>query len=248
MRFVWAILISLGAGLAAPSLAHEDHGTEPVPVTNAYCPVTTDEPVDPSIFVEHEGTRVYFCCQRCRKQFLENPDEYTVNVSGSVDSVDASADDHDLTETLSLPRRLIRFSGRFHPLTVHFPIALIITSFLMEGFGYLGRSDSARRLARSLLLVAVPFTAIAAALGWAAGAHASYRGELAGVLTAHRWLGTATATLAVTTLALSKRYGGRSTFRSRAPYLIGLLATSILVGISGHFGGTLIHGLEQYKW
>lgn len=48
--------------------------------TNALCPVTPDEPVDPTIFSDYEGQRIYFCCQRCRRQFEASPAKYLPNL------------------------------------------------------------------------------------------------------------------------------------------------------------------------
>lgn len=46
------------------------------PVTNATCPVTTTEPIDPNVWTDYEGQRVFFCCNGCKKQFLEAPEKY----------------------------------------------------------------------------------------------------------------------------------------------------------------------------
>ena len=39
------------------------------------CPVM-DAPIDPSVYVEYEGRRVYFCCSGCDKKFLADPERY----------------------------------------------------------------------------------------------------------------------------------------------------------------------------
>jgi len=39
------------------------------------CPVM-DAPIDPSVYVEYEGKRVYFCCPGCDKKFLADPERY----------------------------------------------------------------------------------------------------------------------------------------------------------------------------
>lgn len=49
--------------------------------TNTMCPVMTDEEVDPEIFTEYQGHKVYFCCKRCLRKFERNPQEYVVNLA-----------------------------------------------------------------------------------------------------------------------------------------------------------------------
>ena len=133
--------------------------------TNALCPVTPDEPVDPTIFSDYEGQRIYFCCQRCRRQFEaspakylpnlvltttestahghgdESPEDHHKNTEGQASSMappavsqhaDAEDDghqhdhasDHALENEAGFGNRLLAWLGRFHPVIIHFPIAL----------------------------------------------------------------------------------------------------------------------------
>ncbi len=39
------------------------------------CPVMGGE-IDPEVFIEYKGVRVYFCCWGCDKKFRDNPDQY----------------------------------------------------------------------------------------------------------------------------------------------------------------------------
>ncbi len=39
------------------------------------CPVTGD-PIDPNVFVEYKGKKVYFCCSMCIAPFNKNPEKY----------------------------------------------------------------------------------------------------------------------------------------------------------------------------
>lgn len=50
-------------------------------LTNTICPVMEDEPVDPAFFVEHEGRRVYFCCDLCIRRFKANPGRYAAELA-----------------------------------------------------------------------------------------------------------------------------------------------------------------------
>ncbi len=65
-------------GEAMPD-AHQHGERTPAPGTPAAiqprCPVM-DAPIDPSVYVEYEGKRVYFCCPGCDKKFLADPERY----------------------------------------------------------------------------------------------------------------------------------------------------------------------------
>jgi YHS domain-containing protein len=39
------------------------------------CPVTEDK-IDPNVFIEYKGKKVYFCCSMCVAQFNKNPEKY----------------------------------------------------------------------------------------------------------------------------------------------------------------------------
>jgi membrane fusion protein, copper/silver efflux system len=64
-------------GGPVPGHHHGDHAPEPgsPQAIQPLCPVM-DGPIDPSVYVEYEGQRVYFCCKGCDKKFLANPEQY----------------------------------------------------------------------------------------------------------------------------------------------------------------------------
>lgn len=43
------------------------------------CPVS-DYDIDPAVFVEHEGKKVYFCCAGCIGSFQKDPAKYTAKL------------------------------------------------------------------------------------------------------------------------------------------------------------------------
>lgn len=61
---------------------HDPHGTRSgadddrtVDTGQKTCPVM-GHPVNPEIFVEHEGRKVYFCCRQCIPEFEADPDRF----------------------------------------------------------------------------------------------------------------------------------------------------------------------------
>lgn len=53
---------------------------------NTTCPVMTKEDVDPDIFVDYKGKRVYMCCTKCKKRFAQDPEKYMARLNHSEDS------------------------------------------------------------------------------------------------------------------------------------------------------------------
>ncbi len=46
------------------------------------CPVMGD-PINPEVFTEHEGTKVYFCCKECIGEFQNDPAKYVAKRESS---------------------------------------------------------------------------------------------------------------------------------------------------------------------
>ncbi len=124
--------------------------------------------------------------------------------------------------------------GRLHPLTVHFPIALLIGAALAEAVDA-ARKQRSLAIARNFCVGLGAAGAVAAAgLGWLMAWADAKSGP---TLELHRWLGTGAAVVAVAAAVLTVRNGTRPTL-VRA----GLLAGAALVGVAAHFGGMLVFG------
>ena len=135
------------------------------------------------------------------------------------------------------------FLGRFHPLLVHFPIALLAVAAVLQVVAFAGRrqrqtGESATRLPIGLLLWLGALGAVASAVaGLLLGSSGAYGGE---VFTRHQWLGLILAGLAViAALTWSVGEGGR-----RWPALQFTLVVScgLLLIPVGHLGASLTHG------
>jgi uncharacterized membrane protein len=246
-------------------------------LTNRSCPVMPEEAVDPAIFLEHEGKKVFFCCQRFKKMFLENPAEYVGNlpqfsseghgeyahgtVSGpaqdamatskegrghSSDSTHDHASDHGEPQDAA---RGIRVLGKFHPLAVHFPIALILAAALAEGLFLLTGRRFLVDVAQFCIVLGALGAIASVGLGLAAAYSAQYTGKLGDALIIHRWLGLATGVTAggAAILALLTRRNAPPTHLTYA-YRATLFASAALVGLTGHFGAILVYGFEHFTW
>ncbi|MEW5796044.1 MAG: DUF2231 domain-containing protein [Candidatus Zixiibacteriota bacterium] len=282
--------------LAMPSLA--------TPI-NRYCPVLTDEPVDLSVTTTYEGREIAFCCKKCRRQFLENPERYlealtataqaefekiasekpvqdpgqhdhthhdhddTATASDTVDSIVANShahsDDTATTESSGATAehdhatdhgasggnasgRFITFMGKFHPVIVHFPIALIIVALAFSVLAMLARANLYDLIAVKTTYLGGLSAVVSALLGLAAASGAHYPDMLVGYFTWHRLLGITSAALTLLSCFLAYRYE-KTPSPSRQWLFRGTLAlNAVLVGVTGHFGATLIYGPDHFAF
>ena len=283
-HFYWALLVK-GSSVYLNSPVYAN-STNPKSLANTYCPVTTDEKVEPDIWLDFENRRVYFCCKSCRKDFIDDPEIYLANIPDISSSSDAeshsltveanhsdhqhdlesnekiSADIPDITHgsnhdhdhgsdhgDVSGVDRILKFYSKFHPLLIHFPIALILVALLAEFLTVLfGEESGYNSVSRFCIVLGAIGAVFAASSGWLAGGFANYPGELSVVLFRHRWLGVGTAILTVITAILGLRNSHSIEPKRRKLYRVFLVLNAIAVGLTGHFGATLIYGLDFFSW
>jgi uncharacterized membrane protein len=141
--------------------------------------------------------------------------------------------------------RLLRWLGKFHVVTVHFPIALLLAAAVAELWA-LGRGARLPLPAvRFCVLLGAAGAAVAAVLGWLL-AWGGYGAGSPRLLALHRWLGTTAALLAVGSAVLSEADARAG--RRRPWFRILLFLGALLVGVAGHLGGTLVHGEDFFDW
>jgi len=227
--------------LFATSAAQESE--PPKTPINTMCPVLTDEPVTKGITAEWEGKTIGFCCPTCRRKFLAEPAKYIANLPGFGAVGEAGEPKAATAPTGSAATGWIERLGRFHPLAIHFPIALVLVALLLEAVPILAGAPSRTAAGRTLLVLAAASAVVAAGLGWAAADRKEFPAGLAAVLPWHRWLGTAAAGMLVALLVLLARARRRPDSAGRRwAFRLGLLAAAALVTAAGHFGATLVWG------
>jgi hypothetical protein len=128
-----------------------------------------------------------------------------------------------------------QFIGRFHLLTLHFPIALILLVPVLELAGRSRFPDL--RSSADFVLVLATFSAIAAAfLGWCLARSGGYSGSL---VTQHMWGGAFVAMLCWLCWMLQARFPGQGL---NFIYAFGLVVAVGLVSWTGYRGGQLSQG------
>ena len=131
--------------------------------------------------------------------------------------------------------------GRFHPLIVHFPIALVVVAAWAEVVA-LATHDSRWRTVAVINLRAGALLALAAAI---AGARlASALGfESSPLLQWHRWFGVG-ATVLTTAAAVATFRTAAESSRDVWIYRMALASAAIAVAATGHIGGLLVWGAD----
>jgi YHS domain-containing protein len=76
-------------GLAAAGCRSEPaqpgEGTAEQTIAQKTCPVM-GEPIDPSVYTDYEGRRIYFCCQSCKATFEQDPEKYVAKVDEELEA------------------------------------------------------------------------------------------------------------------------------------------------------------------
>ena len=126
---------------------------------------------------------------------------------------------------------LAQFMGRFHPLAVHLPIALLLLVPLLEGAALLRDRQHLRQSAGFVLGLAAIAAVASAWLGWLLARSGGYEGAL---VTRHMWGGVSLAAACLACWALS---GWK-----RNAYVVVLLGTLCLLIWTSDQGGKLTHG------
>ena len=139
---------------------------------------------------------------------------------------------------------VVGWLGRTHPMIVHFPIALLLAAALAELLSTLTGKPRFLFVARFCLWTGAPGAVVTALLGWAnaLGAEDGYSGFTATLLDYHRWVGTSTAVVSLLALFSCERFASSGARSWRGRYRLSLLAASLLVGVAGHLGASLVYG------
>jgi uncharacterized membrane protein len=133
----------------------------------------------------------------------------------------------------------MQFIGRFHPLAVHFPIALILLVPILELAGLSYRFDYLHLSAGFVLGLATLGASVAVMLGWFLARSSAYSGPL---VTQHMWGGISLAAVCWLCWILRAR---ASQPGMGLLYAAALAFGVVLVGWTGYRGGQLTQGEDH---
>ncbi len=133
----------------------------------------------------------------------------------------------------------IKFCGRFHPMILHFPVALLTILLLFEVIAFF-RTSKGFEAAMWILLILGWLSAVKASifgvfLSWSGG----YDSE---TLYWHKWLGIAVAILSTILVVPKLMYGIKKKKKFLHTYRVLLVGCAVLISFAGHYGANLTHG------
>jgi mono/diheme cytochrome c family protein/uncharacterized membrane protein len=132
----------------------------------------------------------------------------------------------------------LRLFGRLHPLAVHFPVALLLFTAILE-LGTIKNFNSTLRPGIKILLISgIISSLISAIFGILLSASAEY-GEN---LKLHQWFGIGTAFLGIIVWYLHQRVLAKNEIQYIKTYRFALFITALGVILAGHLGASLTHG------
>jgi len=134
------------------------------------------------------------------------------------------------------------FFGRFHPATVHFPVAMLAGAALMEFLQIVRRKPGLSPATFAMTAIGLASCALATLMGWALASSKPPK-EL---METHRWAGVWTLLVAIGALAMvfnARASQGWIVQAARGSLFLGM----IMVSITGHWGGQLSFGETYYS-
>jgi uncharacterized membrane protein len=129
----------------------------------------------------------------------------------------------------------------YHPLFVHFPIALWLTSLLYEALSFWRARDDWHRTAIRLLYLGTLGGFAAAATGWLAQSSVPDSGAVQGVLEIHETIMIITTSFALALCILCYAKRGDFTVALRRTFLAGLIVLAILTAVGADRGAQLVY-------
>lgn len=156
-----------------------------------------------------------------------------------------------IDSTLSATGRFLRFLGKFHPATVHFPIAFLVGALLAELWHVATGREGMKSALRFCLWLGALTAPPAALFGWLHAHHSGYADwtSFSNIpLAVHRWLGVATTCSAWVALIFAELRDRRENPGIRMWLHWSLLVAALLAALTGFFGGLVTYGLEHYSY
>lgn len=140
---------------------------------------------------------------------------------------------------------LLGFIGRWHPLFVHLPIGMLVVAFIMACIVRLEKYKQLVPAIPFILLIGSIAAVFAGCTGYLLSLNGGYEKD---TLDYHQWLGIAVAVISLLTFALyNEKIQNSFVLKMRNYKFIFFVIVMLLLGFTGHYGGTLTHGKGYLK-
>ena len=149
----------------------------------------------------------------------------------------------------TLLRRLVNWLGKLHPISTHFPVALLMTAVLAEGVAWWLKRDEWMLLVRFLTVLGALSSVPTVVLGWFSAFPLVSGSQLETIYRFHQILGTATSAWALVCAVLVCMSECEEGSVARRRFRGALLLGAFLISVVGFLGGALNSGgLDHYKF
>ena len=146
-------------------------------------------------------------------------------------------------------QRLLKWFGKFHAASTHFPVALLLIAVLAEAAAWWLKRPEWTLLVRFLVVIGALSSIPTATLGWLVDFPVTNGSQLAGVYSVHKWMGTGTAIWAVICAVLLCMNECTEGSAERRRFRGALMLGALLISVTGFLGGALVAGgLDHYKF
>ena len=134
--------------------------------------------------------------------------------------------------------------GDLHVVIVHFPIALAVSAVLADLLWLVTRKDIFRNAGMYCLVLAgisaVPVVVTGLIKVWGR----EFGGDYLFTVTVHKYMGIASCIVAILAAVIRLRCRGQMKKWWLIGYCILMFALAVCIGITGHYGGMLVHGAD----
>ncbi len=139
---------------------------------------------------------------------------------------------------------LIALFGRFHPMLVHFPIALLVVATGLRLGALTLKRPALNAGTRGLVYLAAASAVLSAGAGLALAAGDTWHGSSADTLERHKWLALAGTLIAVVAAALER---ARPQKENDVMNAVLLVVSTGLIAAGAHLGGSLVFGDDHFS-
>lgn len=136
--------------------------------------------------------------------------------------------------------------GRAHVVTVHFPVALLMVLALIEVLRWRRKTGSMDQTVAFIAVITALSSIVAMIQGLMLGGDEG-ESDYARLVALHKWLGIATTVVACGAAAVALRRQLGDTIGLTRIYRALVLPGALLVSLTGHYGGSLVHGEDHLR-
>lgn len=142
--------------------------------------------------------------------------------------------------------KFVYWLGNFHPAATDVPVGVTLAAFLSELLLLVTGKAAFATITRFCVWVAGVAAVGTALLGWCLAGFQFY--DNAWMLTTHRVLGTATGIWGLVLITTMEAARSKHSDRWQWTFRAVLLIATILIVVTGYFGGAMIYGMDHYDW